>query len=323
MPYAELNEPFTAYYDGIAKKSRIDYYGDLQITVQRPDLGKFFKIAYTTRNGPSERVCFHNDDSAAESVAVQPALPDLSDFQLKKRDKCNNLVTFSVPSVEEVCEVWTKNLDKYGRKNEYTFILKRDSSDNPVPIYYLMMGYDDLMGSHYDKYEIIYESYSPKDIDSRTFDIFQKYECRGFPEGAKHALALMNPLREFISNEYDHIDYHFDAFAKKHNKIYTDHKETSKRKSIFLKNYRFIQSQNRKNKHFKLAVNHLADRTDEEIGQLRGRLQSNVVYNGGMVFNKSKYNLSKVPDQWDWRLVGAVTPVKDQAICGSCWSFGI
>ena len=27
LPYAELSEPFTAYYDGPGKRSRIDYYG--------------------------------------------------------------------------------------------------------------------------------------------------------------------------------------------------------------------------------------------------------------------------------------------------------
>lgn len=31
--------------------------------------------------------------------------------------------------------------------------------------------------------------------------------------------------------------------------------------------------------------------------------------------------LKDVPSYWDWRNFNAVTPVKDQGDCGSCWTF--
>ena len=58
IPYAEIEEPFVGYADLNNRKSRVDYYGGMDKTFQRADVGKYgtmFKVVpETTENVKNE-----------------------------------------------------------------------------------------------------------------------------------------------------------------------------------------------------------------------------------------------------------------------------
>lgn len=52
-----------------------------------------------------------------------------------------------------------------------TYTMFASVTDSPDPVHYEMLGYDTLLGSHYDKYEIDYSNYSPQMPPPDIFDI--------------------------------------------------------------------------------------------------------------------------------------------------------
>ncbi|KAF3444031.1 hypothetical protein FNV43_RR13721 [Rhamnella rubrinervis] len=103
-------------------------------------------------------------------------------------------------------------------------------------------------------------------------------------------------------------------------RTYKDINEQEKRLKIFQENVQKIQAFNAAaNKPYKLSVNGFADLTNEEFVASRNRFKAHECATETTPF---KYeSVEAVPSSVDWRKKGAVTPIKDQGQCGSCWAF--
>ena len=53
------------------------------------------------------------------------------------------------------------------KKNTYTMWVDSETS---APVRYEMMGYDTLLGSHYDKYYLDYSNFQNKTLNASVFD---------------------------------------------------------------------------------------------------------------------------------------------------------
>ncbi|KAM7498005.1 hypothetical protein LguiA_022419 [Lonicera macranthoides] len=103
--------------------------------------------------------------------------------------------------------------------------------------------------------------------------------------------------------------------------MYKDNDEKDKRFMIFKANVEYIESFNKAmNKNYKLGVNEFADLTTEEFKGLRNGFKRDHGYASPATSFKYE-NMTVVPSTIDWRMKGAVTPIKDQGECGCCWAF--
>jgi len=116
----------------------------------------------------------------------------------------------------------------------------------------------------------------------------------------------------------------FHDFMSSHNKTYSSREEYKSRYRVFKSNMKIVERlQAMELGSAVYGATHLADLSPEEFR--RGYLGYNRALGDDPDVHWPVADIPDIdlPDSWDWREKGAVSEVKNQGFCGSCWAFSV
>jgi len=213
----------------------------------------------------------------------------------------------------------------YNKTGIYNFYADSNTGD---PVQFYMNGVNIIFDSHPDIYIINYSNYVPNYVNETEFQVPSLCNTTQVtpkePLSENHIGRRVNELFGELRDVASSHESLFQEFIQKYQKRYESFEERAYRKAVFLKNHFYITSWNLDpESRFQLKMNHYGDMEREEFQKIMlPKVKRPESGNGATAIHFPPENPKGLPEMIDWRLEGAVTMVKDQGACGSCWTFG-
>ncbi|XP_045455734.1 cathepsin K-like [Melitaea cinxia] len=301
--FTGIIKPFEIWYSAEINKSRIDFYNGMVKTFSvgetDEDLGQEFKVyPMTTETVTNQIVC---EKHILEKVK--------NFFEREQEFEYTGDTVYNKKNVQ----IWKMlEVDPSEQKKLEEIIYVYENEDGThVPLLRERIKHNVWSGALDGHIIVRYFDYGP--ATAEDLDVNQVEACNEtiIDESLKQARLVID-------------DDEFLSYKLQHKKEYKGD-EHEVRRQIFNENLRKVIEHNQKNLGYKLTINKFSDRTDAELAHLFGTRPSDPFQEGSIVFPHTEEEVDvlaqDLPDNYDMRIGGYISPIKNQGACGSCWAF--